>query len=207
MSAVFLFLPFGASLLALSVAERVTFALVSFFYRGPPGYSSKDPFREQLLVGGALNLLVSAGNGCVLVVVRSASLVGWLLLWYLLFYCLSAAWFVLYEQYPSVVDYVFRFYSSRVGPFLHGYLLVPLDLLNLILRGVLPLYNGVVWMLRSLLSKGLLPIFWSQTDLLLDLSAFAASALSSFVGSLVNYLWALDCTDLSCLESSPALDL
>ena len=207
MSAVFLFLPFGASLLTLSVAERVTFALVSFFYRGPPGHSSKDPFREQLLVGGALNLLVSAGNGCVLVVVRSASLVGWLLLWYLLFYCLSAAWFVLYEQYPSVVDYVFRFYSSRIGPFLHGYLLVPLDLLNLILRGVLPLYNGVVWMLRSLLSKGLLPIFWEQGGLLLDLSAFAASALSSLVGSLVNYLWALDCTDLSCLESPPALDL
>lgn len=203
MSAVFLFLPFGVSLLTLSVVERVVFAILSVLYRGPPG----DGVKGQLLMGSALNLLVSAGNGCVLVVVRCASLLGWLLLWYLCFYCLSAVWYVLYEQYPYVVDYMFRFYSSRVGPFLHGYLLVPLDLLNLILRGVLPLYNGVVWMLRSLLSKGFLPILWEQTGLLLDLSAFAASALSNFVGSLVNYLWALDCSDLSCLESPTSLDL
>lgn len=196
----FLVFPFGISLLSLCVADRVILAVISLLYRGP---SQGDPLKGQLLVGGALNLAVSAANGAVLVLVRCASVLGWLVLWYLLFYLVSAVWFVLYEQYPSVVDYIFRFYSARVGPFLHGYLLVPLDLLNLLLRGVLPLYNGAVWVLRSLLAKGFLPVLWNQTGLLLDLAAFSASALSGLVGSLADYLWSLDCADLSCLERPP----
>lgn len=194
---------FGFSLVTLCVAERVLHAFFTLFVGG-----DKDRgVRAGLVIGGAVNVGGSLVSALVGVAARSVGLVGWVLVLYLLFYCLSAMWYVLYEEHPEVVFYFTSFYNSRLGPFLHGYFFVPLDLFNLLLKGVLPLYNGVVWIVRGLLSKGLLPIVWDEAGLLVDLGVSLLGVGKGLSLSLVGFVQGLGCEGLSCIDRPATLDL
>lgn len=206
MGALTLFAVFGVSLACFCVLERVMHAILTLFHvRGDE--SGDKGLRAGLVVGSLLELVSAMLSAALGFALRCVSLLGWLVVWFALFYCLSALWFVLYEDHAEVVIYAADFYSRRVGPLLHGYLFLPLDLLNLMLKGLLPLYNGVVWVVRGLLTKGLLPILWDELGLLVD---FGVGLFELFKGasySVVEFVGDLDCGDLSCIERPPSLDL
>lgn len=193
---------FGLSLLLLCVLERIFHAFLIFAM----GSNDKDNLRAGLLLGSFLNFATTLWTTAINIVFRSIGFMGWVFVWYIVFYIISSMWFVLYEDYPQVVIQIVDFYSKRVGPFLHGYLLLPLELLNLVLKAVLPVYNGFVWVLRGLFTKGLLPILWDELDLLADLCVALLGLVKSLSVSVVDFLFSLSCDDLSCLSKTAVFD-
>ena len=194
---------FGISLFFLAIAERVLNACFCVFS------SSKDlgPVRAQLVVGGLLNLSSSVASSLVSVGFRCFYSLGWFILWYFLLYCVSSIWFVVYEDYPHVVLHFFDFYNKRIGPFVHGYLVLPLEFLDVVLKGVLPLYNASVWFVRSLTSKGFLPLFWDNMNLFINFSLYVLELCQAFTLKVVEFLSGLSCSNLSCLDRVVSLDL
>ena len=201
MAASIFFAAFGASLAVLCVVERVAHAVLSLAF-------GKADLRAGLLIGSTLNFATVLWSTAVAFFVRCAGFIGWLVFWYALFYVITAFWYVLYEDQPDVVIFVADFYTKRVGPFLHGFLFVPLDLLNLVLKAILPVYNALVWVLRGLLTKGLLPVVWDELDLLVDFCVALLGLGKSLSVSVVEFVvGAWSCEDLSCVERPAVLDL
>jgi len=150
------FVPFGVSLLVLCLLERVMHVFLRLF--APAKGDDGGGVRGQMVMGSAVNLAASTASGVASIFARSVYTIGWMALWFLVIFCLASAWHVVYEEHPQVVVRMVEYYNARVGPFVHAYLVLPLDLLNLAFKGVVPVYNGFVWIGRALWKQGLLPI-------------------------------------------------
>ena len=197
------FAPYGVSLLGLCLLERFFHALLSLFL---PDKTSKS-LRAQLLVGSALNLVSSLVSAVAGVFLRCVYVLGWSFAFFLVVYVILSIFYSLYEEHPRVFLYMLDFYSARVGPLLHGFVLLPLQLLNLVMKGLLPFYNGSVWMAKTLISKGVFPLLWDNAAFLVEFCVYTMDAFRSLCESLVSFVFGLGCSDFSCLRVSPALDL
>jgi len=193
---------FGLFLLFLCIIERIFYAILIFAM----GSSDKDNLRAGLLLGSFLNFSTTLLTTTINIVFRSIGFIGWVFLWYIVFYFITSMWFVLYEDYPHVIIKIVDFYSKRIGPFLHGYFLLPLELLNIVLKAVLPVYNGLMWVLRGLLTKGLLPLLWDELDLLADFCVALLGLGKSLSVSVVDFIFSLNCDNFSCLNSPAVFD-
>lgn len=195
---------FGSALFFLCLAEQFMRAVFCCF-----GNNKEETraLRAQMVIGSALNLSTSIVTNALSVVMRCAYALGWLLVWYILFYCIASIWSVVYDEFPDVVVYFFRFYSQRIGPFIHGYLILPLELLNMIFKGLLPFYNACVWMIRVFTFKGMVPIFYDSLSLCVHFAVFVFEFCKSFVVSVLDFLYDLDCSRLQCLQTTPTMDV
>ena len=201
------FVPFGVSLLVLCLAERVLHIFLRLF--APAAAGKGDGIRGQLVIGSAVNLAASTASGVASIFLRGLYSIGWLAVWFLILFCLTSAWYVVYEEHPQVVLRMVEYYNARVGPFVHAYLVLPLDLLNLLFKGVVPVYNGFVWIGRSLWRQGLLPILWDQVEVLLEGAGVVLNwgrHFSVSAGGFVQGLWGCN-TDACVLEQPPVLDM
>ena len=207
------FAPFGLSLVALCVFERVLHIFVRLLF---PGISKKDAVGKlgddgegRMVVGGLLNLAATSAGSIASLLAQCVYVVGWALIWLLVLFCLASAVYVTYEEQPEVVLKLVSFYNARIGPFLHSYVLLPLEFLNLLFKGLVPIYNGAVWILRSFLKQGLLPIFWDQIEVLVDMAVALLSLGKHVSGSAVSFVKGLQCDTDACLlvQPPPVLDL
>jgi hypothetical protein len=86
--------------------------------------------------------------------------------------------------------------------------LLPLDLANLMFKGLVPVYNGAVWVLRSLWMQGLLPILWDQVEFLMELAVVLLNLGKHSTGSVVGFVKGLGCdTDACVLQRPVELDM
>lgn len=196
---------FGVTLAVFSIVNRIIHALLVMIMGD--AQKNGESLRAGLVIGSLLNLLsalMSAGIG---VLMRCVSLFGIMLFWYAIFYGLTSFWYVLYEDYPGVVVYWFDFYTKRIGPLIHGYLFIPLEFFNMIFKGVIPVYNGVTWVARSLFIKGLLPIMWDSMDLFTDFGVALLGLGRGLSVSIVDFVNQLDCEDQTCITKPAVLDL
>ena len=204
------FAPFGLSLVALCVFERVLHVFVCLFFPWLRSKEASGGEREgQMVVGGVLNLAATSVGSIASILAQCVYVVGWALIWFLVLFCLTSAVYVTYEEQPEVVLKLVSFYNARVGPFLHSYLLLPLEFLNLLFKGVVPIYNGAVWILRAFFKQGLLPILWDQIEVLVDMAVALLSLGKHFSGCVVSFVKALQCDTDACLleKPPPVLDL
>jgi len=187
--------------------ERVLHVFLRMF--APAGGGKDDGLRGQLVIGSAVNLAASTASGVASIFVRSLYAIGWIALWFLVLFCLTSAWHVVYEEHPQVVIRMVEYYNARVGPFVHAYLVLPLDLLNLLFKGLVPVYNGLLWVGRTLWRQGLLPILWDQVEVLMEGGVVLLNLGRHFTGSLVAFvqgLWSCN-LDACVLEQPPVLDM
>ena len=195
---------FGVSLFLFALLERVINALVCVFVGAK---SDGKSLRAQLLVEGAINLISVATNTFLAVVWKCFVLIGWMMLLYLSLYCVFALIYVIYDKHPHVIHFWFEFYSRRVGPLVHGFLLMPFELFNLLFKSFIPLYNAAVWMLRSLGSKGFLPILWDNIGLCVELSVYVMETMKTLTASVLNFVSVVNCDGVSCVERKIVWDL
>ena len=196
--------PFSVSLVVLGVCERLVHAVLTLFAWS--ARSKHDPARH--VVGGAVHVGASIASGLASVVVRCVYLASQVVVWFFVIFCLLAAVYVVYEEYPSVVMRLFDFYNARLGPFVHGYLLLPLELLNLVFKGLVPLYNGGLWLVRTLWIQGLLPMLWDQLVLLMEASTVLVSLARHCMESASDFLDGVSCdAGDTCLTRPATLDI
>ena len=144
----------AASLLTFCAIALVIHAFFSFLTYAS---SIKRYAAKQMLV--SLSTIFSSALTAGIRVV--ASTLTWLMrLWIpilavvLIFSCVN----VTYNEYPSVWTGSARFYNRYLGPLVHILVTVPLYMVDILLRALLPLWDSAVWFGKALLVQGLLPV-------------------------------------------------
>ena len=197
-------MPFALSLVFLCVFERTTNALLCLLFRTSDWKQSaahQVVVRQLELLSGVLSIFTTT-------FVRA---VFQLLAWWALFataFVVLSMFYVTYEEYPEVWVGLSNFYNANVGPWVGSSLLAPLRLVDVLIRGLVPLWNAWWWWVKTMVSRGLLPIALDEIQVLLQMATtvldFGASVAIS-IGSMVS---SFDCVGDACLvPESRVLDV
>lgn len=200
-----LFAPFAVSMLGMCLFERVMHVFLQLF--SGTKKRSKNGIEAKNVVGSAVNFLFSLLSMTINIFFRWLYAVSTLALGFFIFFCVGALWYVIYEDHPEVLFRFVDFYNARLGPFVHGYMLLPLDLFNLVFKGIIPVYNGIIWVLRTLSLKGFLPILWAEVGTLMDVGVVMINFGRHASESLLGFYKGLGCSNLECLERPSVLDV
>lgn len=196
--------PFALSLVVLGVCERFVYAVLTLFSWG--ARSKHESARH--VVGGAVHVSATVVSGVVSVFVRCIYGAAQLVMWFTVIFLLLSAVYQVYEEYPSVILNLYSFYNARIGGFVHGYFFLPLEFFNLLFKGLIPLYNGGIWLLRTLFIQGLLPLLWDQIAILIEAATVIVSLGRHCTESLSDFLAEVGCDALDrCLTNPASLDL
>lgn len=198
------FVPFGVCFFVFCILERVLHIVLSLF---TPSHSKKGSLGAQIVIGSVFNVAATIVSNTIAIFVSCLNVLGWLTIWFLIVFCLCSLWYVIYEEFPQVVWLLVGFYNNRVGPFIHTYLLFPVEIWNVMFKGFVPVFNGAAWIVRSVLGQGLLPIAWNEFSTLIDLGAAFLRLGMHTVDSLVGFLKDLECAVDVCLQRPAVLDV
>ena len=172
-----------------------------------PRQSKDGGLRAQLVVGSFVNVSGTLVGSLLSLFSQCLYLVGWMAVWFLVLFCVFSMWYVLYEENPTIVIYFVEYYNARIGPFVHAYLLFPLELLNLLVKGILPVYNGALWLARTLFNKGVLPVLLGQMTMLLDMAVVILSFGKHSSDAIQSFVRDLGCENDACLNKPAVLDV
>jgi len=176
-------LPFAASLAILCVIERIIYAMASVLTIKADNYKySASSYFVMSALDGALQTLVAA-------VFTITGIISGLIstfFWAIALIILGALMYVTYEQSPWIWTDLIRSYNASLGPFLHETVFNMLSVSNLVFKGLVPLYNAVVFLITQLLTGFFLPTVITEISIFNDLGASLfglgkAFSYSSFV--------------------------
>ena len=89
---------------------------------------------------------------CNILVSSISGVISWLMLFAAIMFFTGMV-YMAYEQYPVMARGVALNWNGGIGPLLHEMLIGPLEVLNLLFKTVLPLYNGVVWIGKRMITE------------------------------------------------------
>ena len=197
---------FTASLLVLCVAERVVHALLWVVLVGR-GHAKERPGVGHVFSGLVwyVSTLVSGLVSFVVGVVSAALTYAFLLVILLVALGLLR---ITYDVYPSVWFDMYNFYNVFVGPALHVALFIPLEVAALVFRGLVPLWNGFFWIVRVMLTRGVLPIIAREARTVVGLAVAAMEFGRHSVDSVVTFVGDAEaCYQRGACAGGPDLDL
>ena len=208
--------PLSVVLIVLFVMERIVHAILWLFLAprvtGVSSTSGNDAaagLAARGVVGGLVHIYATLVTALVTLVTSTMTLISSFLIWFLVvFVCLSLLW-VTYEEYPGVWLHALSFYNARLGPGIHTYLFVPMQFLSVFVKAVVPIYNGVVYILTYLVTHGLLPLMWDQASAFGEISLGVLNLAKATAVSMKSYVEVSTCAASNdCkLTSSTDLDL
>lgn len=139
--------PFACTLVLLCVLERAMHAVMCLVFRVPPW---KQMAAQSVLVR-QVEFLVSLGTvfsrALVQVLVRLLGM--WILFVtaFVIFSMLSTT----FDEYPETWLGFVAFYNANIGPVVSFAVTVPLQIADVYLRALLPLYDAAVWWGKTLM--------------------------------------------------------
>ena len=116
------------------------------------------------------------------------------------FFMLLSLLFVSYHEYPSIWVGFVRFYNSGIGPLVHRTVLIPLQILDVMLRGLLPLWDSAVWFVKALAVQGLLPILINEAELVFKIASALFNMIRNICQGLFVFVEAFACSGAQCLH-------
>lgn len=155
---------------------------------------------KQLLIATATNAVNTASS-----VGKTVSrVVLWLTIWWitviLIFFFFSFI-YVTYTEYPATWFGAVRGYNLYFSPFLYQVVLVPLRVIDLFLRALIPIWNSAWWFLKTLGVQGILPIVVEQISVLVDLSMAIFSLVGHMAEELSRFMQSFACNGKACLQA------
>ena len=181
--------PFAAGLVMFCVFERVLSALTSLFLPGAP--RQKQGASAQFLISLTNCAFTFLSGAAYSLASMGLSALKWLL-WVTVLLMLGSVVYVLYEDFPWVWTDLARGYNAYLGPFMQGTVVVLAQVFNIVFKGLIPLWNGLIFFVNRLVSGFMLPTVFEELGLFISLGqsvlALAKNsvlALASFVSSVV----------------------
>jgi hypothetical protein len=155
---------------------------------------------KQILVTTAVGAVGSVCTGG-----RVASrLALWVFRWWLFFLVLFfffSALHVTYTELPEAWTGAVGVYNRFLGPYVRQTILIPLRIVDLLLRALLPLWNSSVWFLKTLGVQGLLPILIDQAETLVRLVTAMVGLVQHLALELARFFQGFaSCGGLACLH-------
>ncbi len=154
---------------------------------------------KQLIVAATVN----ATNTATSLGKTATRALLWLSIWWitviLIFFFFSFL-YVTYTEYPATWIGAMRGYNLYLAPFLHSVVLVPLRVVDLLLRALIPIWNSTFWFFKALGVQGLIPIVVEQIDALVDMSLALFSLLGHLAQEMARLAQSFGCSGRACLQ-------
>lgn len=189
-------IPFGVALAAWSLAAIVLHGMISLAVRasGFKKYTSKQML-ITLALAGTSSFAASLRAGVRVV----SGLLRWWLLWMIVFLSFSTL-YVTYTEFPEVWTGTARMYNQYAGPYVSTVVLLPLRMLDLVLRGILPIWNSAAWFLKALATQGLLPILVEHVEIVMRMALALVTLVTELSLSLWDWFGTFFCVGRACLR-------
>jgi len=107
--------------------------------------------------------------------------------------------YLVYEEYPWVWTDLARSYNAFLGPLVQNTVVESLRLSDIVLKGVVPIWNGLVFFVIRLFSGYTLPALIAETPVLTALGAAVFDLFKHLISSLFDFLQPIL---VNCPESS-----
>lgn len=189
--------PLGASLSVFGVLALVAHAFVSI------GTSATSAFKKytakQMLIAFVV-MFASAFAAGGRVVVRT---LGGVLRWWLLFLVVFTSFsfvYVTYTEFPEVWLGTARFYNANLGPLIHQTVIGPFQVIDVLLRALLPIWDSGVWFVRALVVQGLLPVVFQEARIVGQMASALLSMAGHLSDSLLAWVDGFFCSGAACLH-------
>ena len=186
----------GASLTVFGVLTLVVHAFVSLVSR----VSTFKRYTAKQMLIALLVMFSSAFSAGARVIVRTvAGILRWWLIYTVVFTFFSFM-YVTFTEYPTVWLGAVRFYNGNVGPLVHELVIIPLQVTDILLRGILPLWDAVWWFLKTLAAQGLLPILVEEAKTVMQMATALLHLMEHVSNSLLAFMDAFFCDGGACLH-------
>ena len=192
---------FVSSLLTFCLTERILHAILCLFLY------DKSRSEAKYVISAFLSFFLNVIFGIFSVLFRGLALLSSFALWILVLFIVLSFLYVSYEEYPIVWLRGVEMYNAHVGPFIHTWFLLPLQVLNIFLKGVIPLWNSFFYFFRMLWLQGLLPLVSSELTLLKDIGVTVLEFGRSSGLAVSAYLRVASCPGEICFAQVPELDV
>ena len=187
---------FAGSLVILTVTERIMNTVLLLFLS----------FMSRAKNLAAKQVMVSQSNAFATILAQSVNicfnvffyLVSWWILVFIVFMFFSIV-YVTFEETPNIWLLLISIYNTVWGPYIGQAIIIPFEILNLLVMGVLPFWNSLVWFWHVMLVQGLLPLIWSQVANVVLWAESIFLFFKSLVLSIVGYVQAYQCYGAACL--------
>jgi len=190
-------LVFTGLLLVLIVTERILHVSLMMFSRFYS--SSKHLAGRQVLVSEAQAVSEVFGQALTVFSKGVFYLISWWLLIAVSMIFLSIV-YVSFEETPQVWVGLVKMYNVVIGPWVSQVFVIPLYVVNLFVKALLPFWNAFFWFLKQLLAQGLLPLLLDEIKVLINLATVFVLWIEAIVNSIVAWIQAFDCIGAACLQ-------
>jgi len=195
---------FAVALVVFCVCERI---LNTFLWLFSHSIKKKHTSEAYQVCGGVLGMGTSTATAMMAAIVRVVTVSLTALFLLLILFILLSVLSMTYTLFPVVWIHMAEYYNARIGPFVHGYILLPVQFLGLFFRGLVPLYNSFIWIGRVFINQGLLPLLFDEGRIIIDIGIACFNVGIHFSNSCIDFVEAAACVDEACLHNPPDLDL
>jgi hypothetical protein len=186
----------GASILAFGAAGLVVHGITCLF----SGSSNWKKSNAKDMILSLVVLFSNAFSVSARVITKTVmGILRWWLLVAVVFFLLSF-FYVSYNEYPSIWVSTVQFYNIVIGPLVHQLVVIPLQVLDVMLRGLLPIWDSAWWFFKTLLSQGMLPILVKEGELVFKIATCVVNMIVNLCGGLFSFVEAFTCTGEKCLH-------
>lgn len=210
------YMSLALSVLLFAMLERVLHALSSLLVRALLGHAGGSPltgYASLQLLGAFTTYLTSVTSSLATATTSLAVSLATYALLALIVTFAFACMYVMHEYYPDLLVGGVEYWNNFFGPFLHHTLIVPLQLVDLLIAALLPLYNCGMWILSQTFRNIVLAQSIRDAELYQNIGSAVFGLAKESALSLAHWLpkVAYDCEDPAsalCYAAGPrVLDL
>ena len=189
-------IPMGASILIFGAVALVVHAIGVLVTHASElkKYTAKQMLVSLLTV--FTNALAAGGR----VITRTVTaLVQWWV-FFLVVFLLFSFINVSFNEYPSIWTGSVRVYNRFIGPWVHQTILIPIKVVDVLLRGLLPLYDSLIWFLKAVGIQGLLPLVVDEIETVLKMATTLVDLVKNLSSALFWFVESFFCEGVKCLH-------
>ena len=189
-------IPLGASIAVFGSITLVVHALGTLLTHASQmkRYSAK-----QLLVALLAVFTGSLGAAGRVVTRVLYGLVQWWVFFLVIFLAFSVV-NVTFTEYPSIWTGAVRAYNRNVGPWMHYTVVIPLKVVDVLLRGLIPLWDTVIWFIKAVGLQGLLPLVIKEIATVLKMATALVDLVRNLSMALFWFVESFFCEGVQCLH-------
>lgn len=120
----------------------------------------------------------------------------WLLIILALFF--FSAVYVSYEELPLLWINMMMVYNVLIGPWISQVILLPLYIIDLFLKSILPFWNAMIWFIKMLIVQGFLPVMVEQFAVLITMGETLIHLVQTLVEAWIGYIQGFNCGASIC---------
>lgn len=189
-------IPMGASILVFGSTALVVHALGVLATHA----SSLKKYSAKQTLGSLLTVFTSALAAGGRVITRTLTGLAQWWAFFLMIFLVFSLINVSFNEYPSMWTGAIRIYNRFLGPWVHQTITIPLKVVDVLLRALLPLYDSLIWFLKAVGIQGLLPLVVDDIEIVLKMATTLVDLVRNLSIALFWFVESFFCEGAKCLH-------